>query len=213
MAEVHRLSAQHIHHQKPFRQCQHVFNGIRQTPFNACLHHQTVYHDFDVMLYVLIQFNFLGQFIQIAVNPYTHITASLRPVKYFRVFALSSAHHRSQKLDPCPFRHRHNLVRHLVYRLLTYLAPAGRTVGNTDPRIQQTEIIVDFRYRPNRGAWIAVGGFLVDGYRRRQPFDFLHIGLFHLAQKLPCIRRQGFHVSPLPFRINRIKCQRGFTGT
>ncbi len=52
---------------------------------------------------------------------------------------------------------------------------------------------------------VAVCGFLVNGNGWGKPLDFLHIWLLHLPQELPGIGRKGFHISALPFRINRVK--------
>ena len=47
-----------------------------------------------------------------------------------------------------------------------------------EPGIKQSEIIIDFRYRPHRGTGIAVGTFLVNGYGRGKAFYFFHLRLF-----------------------------------
>ena len=41
----------------------------------------------------------------------------------------------------------------------------------------------------------------------------IHIRLFHHIEKLPRIGRQAFHIAALPFGIDRIKRQRGFSRT
>ena len=54
------------------------------------------------------------------------------------------------------------------------------------------------------------GGFLLDGNRRGQSFDQIHIRLVHALQKLARIGRQAFHITPLAFGIQSIKRQTGF---
>ena len=73
--------------------------------------------------------------------------------------------------------------------------------------IEHTEIIVDFRHRPYGGARIVAGGFLVDGNRRRQPGNLIHVRLIHLPQKLAGVSGQGLYILSLALRINGIKCQ------
>ena len=90
-------------------------------------------------------------------------------------------------------------IDHLINGLLADLPSTLRAVRNTDTRIEQTEIIIDLRHRPYRRTRVVVGRFLVDGYRRRQSLDLLHIRLFHLSQKLSGVRRQRLHISSLSF--------------
>ena len=54
------------------------------------------------------------------------------------------------------------------------------TMWDTDSRVQKAEIIINLRNRTNGRSWIAVRGLLVNGDRRGQPLDLLHIRLFHL---------------------------------
>ena len=164
------------------------------------------------MLDILLQLDLFRQFIQVPVYAHAHITAALGPVEHLGMFTLSSPHHRCQKLKPRPLRKPHDLIHDLIHRLPSDLPAALRTVRNTDPGIQQPEIIINLRHRSHRRTGIPVGRFLVNGNGRRQPFDPLHIRLLHLPQKLPCIRRQGFHISSLPLRIDGVKGKRGLPG-
>ena len=209
LAEGHGLPPDYIHQQKPFRQVQHILNGIRQTPLYPRPYRQTIHHDLDIVLDIFIQCNLLRQLVKITVYPHTHIAAAGCTLQYLLMPALPPPDHRSQKLQSGPFRQFHNLIHHLIHGLLCNLPTAVRTVGGTDPGIEQPEIIVNLRHGSHCRAGIAVGGFLVYGNSRRKPLDFLHIGFLHLTQELPCIGGQGFHVTTLPFRINRIKSQRG----
>ena len=208
LAEGHGLPADHIHEKQALRERQHAFNGIRKPSVDSGLHHQAVHHDLDIVLDIFIQLNLFRQLIQAAVHAHPHVAAALRPLQHLGVFALPSTDHRGQELDPGSFRQRQDLIHHLIHGLFFDLLAALRAVGDADAGIEQTEIIIDLRHRPHRGTGIAVGGFLVDGNGRRQPLDLLHIGLFHLSQELPRVGGQGFHISPLPFRVDRVKGER-----
>ena len=133
--------------------------------------------------------------------------------KQLLMLAFPSPDHRRQKLDFRLFRQAQNMVYHLIDCLFFDLPSALGTMWNPDSGIEQTEIVIDFRYRADRRPGVSVCRFLVDGNRGRKSFDFLHIGFFHLTQKLSGIRRERLHIPPLPFRINCIECQRRFTGT
>ncbi len=165
------------------------------------------------MFDVLFQLNLLGQVVKVAVHPHPDITAFLGTVKYLGMFALPAPHHRRKQLNLRPLRKLHDLIHNLIYRLLLNLLTAVGAMRNPDAGIEQTKIIINLRHRAHRGTRVAVGGFLVNGDGRGKTVNPLHIGFFHLAQELPCIRGERFHVASLPFRIDGIKSQGGFPGT
>ena len=165
------------------------------------------------MLFIFLQLDLLGKFIEISVHTDTHIAALSGLLENLDMLALPSADHRSQKLDLCPLRQSHDLVHHLVHILLFDLFSAFRAVGNADPRVEQTKIIVNLRDGSHGGTRVAVCGFLVDGNRRREAFNALHIRLFHLSQKLTGIGRKRLHIPALSLCIDRIKGQGRFSRT
>src|SRR4029434_1830441 len=63
----------------------------------------------------------------------------------------------------------------------------------------------DLGDRADGGARVARGRLLVDGDRRRQTFDEVHVGLVHLAEELPRIRRQRLDIAPLPLGEDRVE--------
>ena len=180
---------------------------------NTILYHQTIYHDVDIVLDIFIQFDLFRQFIHAAVDPYPDITASLGALQHLGMLALAASDHVGQQLDLRAFSHVHDLIHHLIYSLLGNLSATLRAVGNTDSRIQQTEIVINLCYRTYGRTRVTVGGFLVNGDSGGQSFDAFHIGLLHLAQELSRIGGQGFHVASLSLCIDRVECQRGLTGT
>ena len=213
LAEGHRLATDHIHHQQAFGQLQYVFNGICQTALNTILYHQTVYYNVDIVLDIFIQFDLFRQFIHTAVDPYPDITASLGTLQHFGMLALTASDHGGQQLDLRTFSHVHDLVYHLVYGLFGNLPAALRAVGNTDPRIQQTEVIIDLRNRTHSGTRVTVGRLLIDGNGGRQSLDTFYVRFLHLPQELSRVGGQRFHITPLSFGIDRIKCQGRLSGT
>ena len=213
LAESRRFAADHIHHQQPLCQFQYVFNRVCQTALNTILYHQTIYHDVDIVLDIFIQFDLFRQFIHAAVDPYPDITASLGALQHLGMLALAASDHGGQQLDLRAFSHVHDLIHHLIYSLLGNLSATLWAVGNTDSRIQQTEIVINLCYRTYGRTRVTVGGFLVNGDSGGQSFDAFHIGLLHLTQELSRIGGQGFHVASLSLCIDRVECQRGLTGT
>ena len=47
-----------------------------------------------------------------------------------------------------------------------------------------------------------------NGYRRAETIDGIHVGPFHLVQKLARVGGQGLHVASLPLGINRVEGER-----
>ena len=197
-----------IYHQKSVRKFQHCLYRICKSLFDSRLHDQTVYHDLDIMFDIFVQADFFGKFVHISVNLYTDITASFRMFQKFGMSTLASTHNRSQKLEFRAFRKGHDRIYHLVNSLFLNLSSAFRTVRDSDSGVQQTKVVVNLRDSSYCGTWIAVGGFLVNGNRRRKSLYALHIRFLHLPEELPRIGRQRFHIASLSFCINRIKCQR-----
>ena len=209
LAEIDGLSVNHIHHKQPLRQRKRAFHGICKPSLNSRLCHKPVNHNFDIVLDIFIQLDFLCQLVKIPVNAHTDISALSGAVQNLHMLAFPPPYHRGKQLDSGALRQLHNLVHHLVHALLFDFLPAVRAMRNSDSGIQKPEIIINFRNRPHCGTGIPVGGFLVDGNRRGQSRNRFHIGLFHLSEKLPCIGGKGLHISSLPFRVERVKSQRG----
>ena len=55
-----------------------------------------------------------------------------------------------------------------------------------------------------RCCWSATAG--------RQTIDGIHFGDAHLVEQTPGIRRDGFQIAPLRFRVKRAECERRFAG-
>ena len=160
------------------------------------------------MLDILVKLDILRELIEIAVDAHAHITALLGPLQHLLMASLPSSDHGSQKLKLRSLRQFHDLIHHLVHGLPRDDPAALRTVRRTDSCVKQTEIIVNLRHGTDGGSGVSVRRLLVDGDRGRQSVDALHIGFLHLSQEHSRIRGQRLHVSSLPFRVDRIECQR-----
>ena len=213
LAEIDHCPVHGIHHHQSSRQPQSRLDGIRQSFLDSVPDDQTVHHNFNIMLDILIQSDFLGKLIKVAVNAHADISALFRMIQHLCMLSFPAPDHGSQDLDPGPLRQRHDLIHHLIHSLPLDLPSAFGTVGNSDSGIEKSHIVIDFRHRPYCGSGIPVRGFLIDGNGRRKTFDVFHIRLFHLSQELPGVRGQRLHVPSLSFRIDRIKRQRRFSRT
>ena len=87
---------------------------------------------------------------------------------------------------------------------------AFRTVRRAGMGIEQAEIIVNFRDGRHRGPRVGPGGALFDGDGGGESFDMLNLGFLHPVEELPRVSGKTFHIAALSFRVQRVKCQRGF---
>ena len=102
-------------------------------------------------------------------------------------------------------------LEHPVHDLLRGLpgdrAAAHRAVRLAHPGEQQPQVVVDLGDRADGRPRVAAGGLLVDRHRRRQAVDEVHVGLVHLAEELPGVRRQRLDVPALALGEDRVEGQ------
>ena len=79
--------------------------------------------------------------------------------------------------------------------------------GLPDPGEQQPQVVVDLGDRADGRPRVAAGGLLVDGHRRGQAVDEVHVRLVHLAEELPGVRGQRLDVPPLALGEDRVERQ------
>lgn len=205
MRKQHFLAALRADQGKPFAAGQRGFQRIRQAGHDVGPHNQAVDHDFDGVLFLLVQSRRIAQLIHLPVDAHADKAAFLQVFQELGVFALAPAHQRRHQGQARSLGQRENLVDHLVDRLLADFSAAFGTMRHAHPGVEQAQIIVDFRDRSHGGAGIAAGRFLVDGDGRRQPFDDVHVRLFHLSQELARIGGKRLDVAALAFGVNGVK--------
>ena len=152
----------HFHQRQAIAALQGRAQGIGEPFLNALPRHQTIHHHFDVVGVVLIQFDVVGEFPHLAIDPHPGKTLRHQAPQQLHMGALLAPHHRRQQLIADPFRQRHNLVHHLIDGLGSDRAIALGAVGFTGAAEEQAQVILDFRHRAHGGAWVVAGGFLVD---------------------------------------------------
>ena len=91
------------------------------------------------------------------------------------------------------------------------LAALG-TVGRAGVGVEQTQVVVDFRDRGDRGPGIGSGSALFNGNGRGKSFNVIDFRLAHAVQKLSRVGREAFHIPALTLRIERVKGKRGLAG-
>ena len=163
------------------------------------------------MLFVLVQLDLLGQIIQVSVHTHPHIAALFGIGKNLFVHSLLRPDNRRENQEARSLREGKDAVDDLIGGLLADLPAADRAMRDAHPRVEQSEIVVDFRDRSDRGARVPGGGFLIDGDCRRQPLDGVDIGLVQLTQKHPRIGGQRLDKAPVSLGVDGIKRKRGLS--
>ena len=174
---------------------------------------EAVHHHIDAVLLLLIQLRHFVEFVELAVDPGADEALRAHLVEHRQVLALALADHRRQQHQLAAFRQGQDLVDHLADGLRLQRDVVVRAARGTDAGIKQAQVVVDLGDRTHGGAWVVGSGLLFDGNRRRQPFDGVHVRLLHHRQELPGVGREGFHVAPLAFRIERVESQGRLAGT
>ena len=85
---------------------------------------------------------------------------------------------------------------------------AGRAIGLPQPRHEDAQIVVDLGDRADGAARRVAAVLLLDGDGRRQALDVVELRLLHLADELPGVGAEAFHVAPLPFGVDGVHGQR-----
>ena len=76
---------------------------------------------------------------------------------------------------------------------------------------RRAEAVVDLGHGPHGTARILIRRLLFDGDDGTETGDLIYIGPFHIADELPGIGAETFHIAALSFRINSVESQGGFT--
>ena len=183
--------------------------AVGEPGFQPFAHHDAVDHHVDIVAEFLVQCRRLVQLVELAIHldPLKALLAQFQ--KLLAVFALAIAHDGGQQIAAGALLHRHDAINHVLHLLRLDGQAGGRAIGRACAREQQPHIVVDLGHRADRRARVLAGGLLLDGNRRGQTADMVHIRLFHHVEELTRIGGQRFHIAPLPFGIDGIKGQAG----
>ena len=132
-----------------------------------------------------------------AVYPGPGVPLGLQFLEQLGVLALAAADDGGQHLEPGALLELEHAVHDLLRGLPGDRPAADRAVRLADAGEQQPQVVVDLGDRADGGPRVAARGLLIDGHRRGQSVDEVHVGLVHLAEELPGVRRQRLDVPPL----------------
>src|SRR6185437_2205168 len=82
---------------------------------------------------------------------------------------------------------------------------ADRAMWLADPRVEQTQVVVDLGHGADRRAWVPARGLLVDRDRRAEAVDRIDVGLLHHLQELPRVGAQALDIAALTLGVDRFE--------
>ena len=115
-----------------------------------------------------------------------------------------------EHIESPALRQRQDARGDFVHRVLADFVAAIGAERAAGARVEQAEVVVNFRGRRDRRARIARGVLLLDGDGGSDAGDFIHVRLLDALEKLPRIRRKRFDVAPLALGVNRVKREARF---
>ena len=198
----------------PAGQAERGLHRVRQPAARRLLDGQPVDDHLDVVLLVLLQGRQLpGQGLvqpdDRAVHPRPGVALGLQFPEQLAVLALAPAHHGREHLEPGALLQLEHPVHDLLRGLPRDRPAADRAVRLADPGVQQPQVVVDLGDRPDGRPRVPAGRLLVDRDRGREPVDEVDVGLVHLAQELPGVGGQRFHVAALALGEDGVEGQAG----
>ena len=204
------VAADHRHGHQARCQLQCGGDGLLEARGYALLDEQAVDDHFDGVIFALVQRRGRVQRIEFTVDAHANVAVQREFFQLFAVGALPAAHDGRENHDAVVGLAQF-AVQDGLHDLLGGLPGDGLAaiwaMRHADRRVHDAQVIVNFRDGADGGARRARGGFLLDGDGRREAFDYVHFGTFHLIEKLPRISRQRFHVAALAFRIDGVEGQ------
>ena len=180
-------------------------DGLEEPAAELGLHPETVDHDLDRVLELLVERDLVLEEALLAVHLHAGEAVAAELVQEVLVLALPVAD------DGCVDREARALgeLQDLIHDCLDRLAGDGpaadRTVRAADARVEQAQVVVDLRDRAHRGPRVSGGRLLVDRDRRAQAVDRVHVRLLHHLEELAGVRRERLHVAALALGVDRVE--------
>ena len=171
--------------------------------------HEPVDDDLDAVLFHLVEGDVLAEVANDPVHADPREAPAARGREQLLMLALAVAHQRTEHEYPRALGTRADLIDDLLNGLRDDRDPVVRAVRHSDPREEQTHVVVDLGDRADRRPRVASGAFLIDRHRGGEPLDEVDVRLLHLAQELPGVRGERLDVAALAFRIDRVERERG----
>ena len=177
-------------HANAVGQIQRRAKTVGKPLFQPFLDHNPVHHHVNVMAQFLVQNRHILDLVKRAVDLDALKALFAQVDEILAVFALAVTYRRGQQIAARALGQGHHPVNHVLH-LLRHDRQAGRGAERgAGAGEQQAQVIVNLGHGANGGTGIFRRGFLLDGNRRRQAGNMVHIRLFHHVEELPGIGRQ-----------------------
>ena len=191
---------------------QRRLEALRQALAHIGPHLEPIDHDVDGVLVGLGQ---LGQAVDVmhrAVHPQADETLCAQLGEKVQLFALAVGHHRGEDHQLRVFGQSQHVIDHLRHAVGRKRKVVVGTVRRAGAGVEQTQVIVDLGDGADGGARVVAGRLLLDGNRRTQSLDQVHVWFFHELQELPGVGRKRLDVAALALGVERVESQRGLAG-
>ena len=208
-AGVLGVEVDEVEDDQPAGEAEGGLDRVGEPALGGLLDREAVDHDLDRVLQLLVEGRRLVEAVGLAVDARAAEALLLQLAEQLDVLALATADHRCEHLEAATVLEAEDPVDDLLRCLPLDRRTAGRAVGATGARIEETEVVVDLGDGADRGARVLRGRLLVDADRRAQALDEVDVGLVHLAQELARVGRQGLDVAALALGEDRVEGEAG----
>ncbi len=173
---------------------------------------QPVHDDLDRVRALPVDLAGLGELDRLSVDAGADEPPARQILQHLPELPLPAAHDRGEDLEARSLARREDPVGHLLDGLGGDRPAALVAVRRPRPREEDAEVVVDLGDGPDRRARVVRGRALLDRDCRREPLDVLDLGLLHLLEELPRVRREALDVAALPLRVDRVEREGRFAG-
>jgi hypothetical protein len=190
-------------------QAQCGLHRVGQPLLCRALHRQPVDDHLDGVLLLLVELGRLGQQVDVPVGPRPGEPLGLELAVEVDVLPLAPAHDRSEHLEARALLELEHAVDDLLRGLPGDRAPTDGAVRSPGPGVEEPQVVVDLGDGADRRPGVLRGRLLVDGDGGRQALDEVDVGLVHLPEELPGVRRQRLDIPALALGEDRVERQAG----
>jgi len=187
----------------------HRVHHARREPLRRCGDDDPVHHDVDAVLLVRVEAGqALGQVDRLAVDAGARGPVGQRLPEHLHMGALAVVDDRRQELHARACGEGGDLVGNLLRALRLDGSAALRAVGHADARVEHAQVIEDLGDRADSRARVMAERLLLNGDGRGEAADVVDRGLLHLVHELPGVGGEAFDITPLPFGVDGVECER-----
>ena len=169
-------------------------------------YYQFVDYDFDVVIFVAVEFHAEGYLAHLAVDAHIQVTFAANALEQLFVVSFASFDYGCQHVAGFAVVFGKNQFDNLVVGVFHHLFAGDVRIGFAGACVQQTQKIVNLGSGANGRTRIFVRRFLLDGDDRTESRNLIDIRTFHIAHKVARVCRKSLDVTALSFGVNGVEC-------